>query len=61
MVSIGEFQEEFSDSLRLTGAIYFGCARVSYANDCCYLKRSRYSIVAACSLMNVLLLLVCAL
>jgi hypothetical protein len=60
-VIVGQLQEDFSESLRLTGALYFGCARVSSANDCCYLMLARDSVVAACNLMNILFLLVCAL
>ena len=37
---VGQLQKDFSESLRLTGAMYFGCARVSSANDCCYLMWS---------------------
>ena len=61
MVSVGKLQEELSESLRLTGAMYFGCARVSSAIECYFLKWERDSVVAACNLMNILFLLVCVL
>lgn len=47
-----------TSSLRLTGTTYFGCARVSSANNDCYLMWAGDSVVAACNLMNILYLLV---